>query len=219
MPRQRARQQAAEQHAEAASAGAHEAVDAHRLRPVPGFGEDVHDERQRDGGDHGAAEALQRARGNEDRLRAGDSADQRRRGKERDAGEEQPALAVEVAEPPAEQEEPAVGEHVGVDHPHQRAVGEAEAALDRRQRDVHDRGVEHDHELARAQHVQGEPSLAFFDQSALQRFAFYRSTTTLKPPKKMRFMSKGMSLLAMIFATRASFIAFLFTRSRCARFL
>ncbi len=30
--------------------------------------------------------------------------------------------------------------------------------LNRRERDVHDRGVEHDHQLAHAQHDQGDPA-------------------------------------------------------------
>src|SRR5262249_43435270 len=63
-----------------------------------------------------------------------------------------------VAQPPAEQQEAAVSEHVGVDDPDQRRVAEREVGLDRRQRHVHDRRIEHDHELARAQHVQRQPA-------------------------------------------------------------
>ena len=44
----------------------------------------------------------------------------RRRREERDPAEEQPALAEQVAEPPAEQQEAAEGEQVGVDHPGER---------------------------------------------------------------------------------------------------
>jgi hypothetical protein len=41
----------------------------------------------------------------------------------------------------AEEQEPAEGQHVGVDHPLQILLAEVEVALDRGQGDVHDRGV------------------------------------------------------------------------------
>ena len=40
--------------------------------------------------------------------------------------QEQPAVAVQIAQPAAEQQEAAEGQHVGVDDPHQRGLGEAE---------------------------------------------------------------------------------------------
>src|SRR5262249_45579186 len=46
-----------------------------------------------------------------------------------------------------------------------------------------------------------------------------RSIATLKPPKNMRLPANGNFFGAIMFATRGSFIAFLLTRSRCARFL
>jgi len=51
----------AKQHADAASARAHEAIDAHRFGPLRRFGEQAHDKRQRHSGDHRAAQALHRA--------------------------------------------------------------------------------------------------------------------------------------------------------------
>ena len=47
----------------------------------------------------------------------------------------------EVAEPAGEQQQAAEGDQVGVDHPRERRLREAEVALDRRQRDVDDRRV------------------------------------------------------------------------------
>ena len=69
-----------------------------------------------------------------------------------------PPMSVQVAEPAAEQQEAAERQHVRVDDPRERRVGEPEIGLDRRQRDVHDRRVEHDHQDAEAQHDQREPA-------------------------------------------------------------
>jgi hypothetical protein len=56
----------------------------------------------------------------------------------------------EVGHPAAEQQEPAEHEAVPDDDPLQGALPDAEILLDRGQRDVHDRNIEHDHELRRA---------------------------------------------------------------------
>ena len=50
---------------------------------------------------------------------------------------------------PGEQQEAGERDQVGVDHPGEAGLGEVQVALDRRQRDVDDRRVEHDHQLAR----------------------------------------------------------------------
>ena len=71
-------------------------------------------------------------------------------------------MAEQVAEATAEQEEAAVGEQVAVDDPRERRLGEAEILTDRRQRDVHDRHVEDDHQAAEAEDVQREPAGAAF---------------------------------------------------------
>ena len=54
---------------------------------------------------------------------------------------------IEVGEAAAEQQQAAEGERVGGDDPLAVAVGEAEVGLGGGQRDVHDRRVEHDHQL------------------------------------------------------------------------
>ena len=51
-------QHAAEQYADGAAAGHHEAEDAHRLGPLAGLGEQAHDQREGDRRHGGAAEAL-----------------------------------------------------------------------------------------------------------------------------------------------------------------
>ena len=69
----------------------------------------------------------------------------------------------EVAEPTAEQQEAAEGQQIGVDDPRERLLREAEIVADRRQGDVHDRGIEHDHQVAEAEHVEGEPAGALVE--------------------------------------------------------
>src|SRR6185312_4323253 len=73
--------------------------------------------------------------------------------------DEQRAPAEQVGGASAEQQEAAEEQRVGVHHPGERRVGEAEVGLDGGQRDVHDRRVEHDHELAEADDDQREPGI------------------------------------------------------------
>ena len=158
MPAVEVGEHAAEQHADRAAAGADEAVDAHRLGALVRLGEEVHQQRERDRLDDRAADALHRARDHQRHLRRRDAAGQRRQREERDADDEQAALAVQVAEPAAEQQEAAAGEHVGVDDPDQRRLAEAEVGADRRQRDVDDGDVEHDHQHAEADDAERDPA-------------------------------------------------------------
>ena len=131
---------------------------AHRLRALARLREEGHHQRERDGRGDGAAEALHGARGDEDPLRRREPAGERGDREEADPDQEQPAVAVEVAEPPAEEQEAAEGEQVGVHDPRERGLGEAEVVLDRRQRDVHDRHVEDDHQARQAEDVEREPA-------------------------------------------------------------
>ena len=82
------------------------------------------------------------------------AADQRRAGEDDQAGDQHAATAEQVGHAAAEQQEAAVGEDVAVDHPLQALLAEAEVALDRGQRDVEDRRVEHVHELDDAEQEQ-----------------------------------------------------------------
>ena len=85
VPVERVGQYAAEQHADGAAARGDEAEDAHRLRPVGRLGEEVHHQRQRDGGGDCTAHALNRARGDEELLRRGEAAGERGEREQRDA--------------------------------------------------------------------------------------------------------------------------------------
>ena len=84
---------------------------------------------------------------------------ERGRREEDEAGEEHALAPDQVAGAPAEQEEAAEEQRVGVDDPLQARLGEAEVGLDRRQRDVHDRRVEDHHELREADEDEDEPGV------------------------------------------------------------
>ena len=161
VPAEQPGQHAAEQHADRAAAGHDEAEEAHRLRPLAGLGEQAHDQRQGHRRHRGAAEALDRA-ADDQQARAGrQAAGDELRVKATTPPRKTPLVAVQVAEPARQQQEAAEGEHVGVDHPGQRGLAEAEVGLDRGQRDVHDVRVEHDHQVAQAEHLQGQPAGSF----------------------------------------------------------
>ena len=108
----------------------------------------------------GAADALHRSGDHEHLLRRRQAAQGRGDGEEPDPDQEQPPVAEQVAEPPAEQEEAAERDEVRVHDPRERLVGEAEVLADRRQRHADDRHVEDDHEVAEAEHEQCEPAFA-----------------------------------------------------------
>ena len=76
-----------------------------------------------------------------------------------EAGEEHALAPDQVAGAPAEQQEAAEEQRVGVDDPLQVRLGQPEVGLDRRQRDVHDRRVEDDHELREADEDEDEPGV------------------------------------------------------------
>ncbi len=77
--------------------------------------------------------------------------DERGDGEAGDAENEEPAMPEEVAKPPAEQQEAAERQQVGVDDPGERRLAEAEVGPDRRQRDIHDDRVEDDHQVRGAE--------------------------------------------------------------------
>ena len=79
-------------------------------------------------------------------------------GEDRDADQEHPAAPEEISRPRPEEEEPAEGEDVGVDHPGKRAGREPEALLNVREGDVHDRRVQHHHQLSGEDHRQQDRS-------------------------------------------------------------
>ena len=79
-------------------------------------------------------------------------------GEDDDAEQEDPAAAEDVAEPAAGDEQDGEGERVRVDGPLERGQRRVEVRLDRRQRDVHDGVVEHDHEEGEAHRGERPPA-------------------------------------------------------------
>ena len=158
MPIERVGQQAAEQHADRPAAGHDEAEDAHGLHALGFLGEEIHDQREGDRRDDGAADPLHGPRHDKEGLRIGQAAGQRGQGEEGHTQQEQAAMAEEIAQPSAQQQKAAEGQQIGVHDPDQRGLGEAEIGPDRRQGDVHDRGIQHDHEVAEAKDDEGQPA-------------------------------------------------------------
>ena len=130
---------------------------AQRLGPLRPGREQAGDQGQRGRGGQRRAGALQGAGADEHALGGGQPIQQGRHAEDGGADQEHPSAAGQVGGPPAEQDQPAEHQHVGVDHPGQRRLGEPEAGLDRGQGDVDHGLIEKDHELGDGQHGQGEP--------------------------------------------------------------
>ena len=153
------REDAAEQQADGGAAGGEPGPQAQRLALVVAVGERRVDDRQRRRGDERRPDPLQRARADQHPGGAREAVDQRRDGEDRHADEEQPPAPEQVRQPAAEQQEAAEGERVGVDHPLEVRAGQFQSGLNRRQRDVDDRGIEHDHQLREADDADAEPRI------------------------------------------------------------
>ena len=80
----------------------------------------------------------------------GQAAGQAGGGKDHQAGLEYALAAEEVARPGREEQEPAEGDQVGIDHPLLIGRREPESGLHGRQGHVHDRRVDDDHEVGHA---------------------------------------------------------------------
>ncbi len=151
-------QRAAGQQADRPARGGDEAVDADRLGLLARLGEHRHDHPEHDGRCGRAAGALHEAGDDQHLLRLRDGAQQRCTREDGETAEEHLALPDQIAEAARQQQQPAEGDQVGVDDPCEAALGETEFVLDRRQCDVHDRRVEHDHEHAGTQRVERQPA-------------------------------------------------------------
>ena len=123
-------------------------------------------------------------------LGDGEAVEQRRDGEDDEAEEEEPLAAEEVAGAAAEQQEAAEHERVGVHDPLQVRLAEAEIVLDRRQRDVHDRRVEDDHELREADQDEDEPRIRCVSAHALPQ---ENETAELDCRVRLRYQRRGVS--------------------------
>ena len=162
VPADRLGQDATGEQADRPARGGDETVDADRFRLLARLGEHRHDHPQHDGRGQGPGDALDEPGRDQHPLGLGECAEQRGEDEDGQAGEKDPALADQVAEPPDQQQQPSEWDQVGVDDPGEAALTESEVVLDRGQRDVHDRDVENDHQDAGAEHVQREPATAVF---------------------------------------------------------
>ena len=147
-PRRPRREHAAEDEPDAAAAGGDRAVGGERAQALAALAE--RDRQQGERGRRGdrGADALHRAGGEQPALGLREAAGQRGEGEDRDAGDEHPPAAEDVAGAGAEQQQAAERQRVGVLHPRQARGREVQRALDVRQRGDDDRDVEDDHELA-----------------------------------------------------------------------
>ena len=159
VPGEAVHDRAADHRAERDAEARHAGPDAERESALLG-GEGVAQQRQRQGRDHGAAEALHGARGDQ-RLGARRER-RRRRGDREDAhprDEDGPATDP-VAERRGGQEEDRVAERVGVDRPLELLEARAEILADAHQSIRHDEVVERDHEQRDRDDRQGPAALA-----------------------------------------------------------
>ena len=131
-----------------------------RSRAIGAFLESVRDQRERRRRDDGAAGPLDDAGADEPPRRGGEPAGERTRGEQQDPRDEHPAPAEEITSAAAQQQQTAEGERVAVDDPLQVGGIEAQGMLDRRQSDVHDGGVEHDHQLRKRDDEQRDVDVA-----------------------------------------------------------
>jgi hypothetical protein len=159
LPRQQVGEDPAQQKAEGGAAGGDRAPDAERLRALLALREGRRDDRQRGRGHERGAQALQRAGGDEHPAGLRQAVQQRGDREDHDADEEHTLAPEEVRRSTAEQQEAAEDERVAVDDPLEARRREVEVGLDRRQGDVRDGRVEHDHELRDADEDEDEPAV------------------------------------------------------------
>ena len=150
-------QRTAEQQADRAAGGGDGAVDAERLAALLRLGERRGQQRQRRRDQDRAERAL--AGPGDDQHGEVDrgAADGRDAGEAEQPGQERHLPAEQVGQPPAEQQQAAEGQGVGGHHPLPVHRGEMQRVLRGRQRDVHHRDVEDDHELREADDAEDEP--------------------------------------------------------------
>ena len=117
--------------------------------PVAGrpFGEVGGHQRQRSRGDQRPARPLEGPGRQQPRLGGGEAADKRGGREQQQPGHEDAAAAQQVAGSSAQQQQASEAEGIGGDDPLQAVAREPEGALNMRQSDVDDGGVEHHHEL------------------------------------------------------------------------
>jgi hypothetical protein len=152
------RQRAAEDQAEGCARGADHAEDRERAVALLRDGERRRQQAERGGREESGEGALQRTSADEDGEARSEAADRGGDGEPGQPSDEHPLAAEDITQPPAQQEQAAKRQCVGGDDPLARLVGEAQALLGGRKRNVHDRRVEHDHQLRDADDREDQPA-------------------------------------------------------------
>ncbi len=116
-------------------------------------GENAERLRCQDGTPHALDDAGRDQLGRTLRQAAGD----RRQREDGEADEEESLGAKHVAQPAGGDQQHCVREDVGVEDPEDLVEPRVQAVDDARDRDVHDREIEQDHEEAKAEHEQDDP--------------------------------------------------------------
>jgi hypothetical protein len=97
--------------------------------------------------EHRAGRTLEGSGDDQNRERRGGAAEGRRRSKGHKRDQERPFAPEYVADPTPKEQQTPEGQRVGRDDPLSLAVVETEGSLCRRQSDIHDCRVKHDHQL------------------------------------------------------------------------
>ena len=149
------------------------------LAPVELLG----DQRQPAGVHDRAADALARARDDQEQRARGQRAQERGQREQAEADREHELAAEQVGERAGGQQERGQGQRVGVDHPLDVREARVQIGRDLRQRDVHDRDVEQQHERRDADNQQ-RPPLTFHKQSILAGWAASVNVHVARVPPK-----------------------------------
>jgi hypothetical protein len=148
----------AQDQADGAAAGRHRAENAEGPGPFARVIECAHQGAQGGRREHSAEHPLQRPGRDQDDERAGGAADRRGNGESDQARDEHPLAAEHVTQPSAHQQQAAERQRVRRHDPLPVAVGEAQRLLGGRQRDVHDRPVQHHHQLGERNDDKDQPA-------------------------------------------------------------
>jgi hypothetical protein len=159
---------AASEQPQRAAAREDERVHAHRDRPLRRLGkvDDQQGQYRRRG--HRAAQSLDEPGHDQHELIARQPACHRRQRERHDPGEKHPLAPKQVSQASSQQQKAAERDQVRVQNPRQVRLREAEVALHRRERDVHDRPIEHHHQLPHAHNRERHPPSTFSIDQVLE---------------------------------------------------
>jgi len=175
-PADGADEHAAEDRPQGQAQAEHRAPDAQGPGALAPVGDRIRDDRQGHRVEHGAAHGLHDPEQHEPSQAGGDTAQQRAEGEQAEPELEDPAPAEPVRGRAGEHQQAGQDERVGVDGPLQAADRGVQVSLDRRQRDVHDGGVEAHDQQAQAADGQDEPSATPGRRASLRKYSCTHTT-------------------------------------------